>query len=347
MKPTEKSLAAMRLGSDIQLLNWKAFQDDYPKRRLEMEKALSELNLPLDLPSHIEAFVRDRNDIMERIGKHLRDERGRLGGDCYALTMYYFGYVPLELVLSAAWKSENYETLLWLLKGILKDFGIDGEYDSLRHILDVETEWLAQQSTRHEGNVRAEDALKASQRLVSRVGSLWKVAEKLDSPVDFGQVPYHSVFISYSTLDDEFGQKLYDSLDEAGIRVWFAPHDIRPGKKIHHQVYSAIEQYDKLLLVLSGASMKSEWVGTELYKAREREREQGVQMLFPVRLVPFETVKTWKAFDADSGRDLAREIREYFIPDFSGWRDESVFRREVERLIEALMVDVLADSGLA
>jgi hypothetical protein len=38
--------------------------------------------------------------------------------------------------------------------------------------------------------------------------------------------------------------------------------------------------------------------------------------MFPITLVPFEEIKSWKAFDADSGEDSAREIREYFIPDF-------------------------------
>jgi hypothetical protein len=260
--------------------------------------------------------------------------------------MFHFGYVPLELVLSAAWKSENYEPLLWVFKGVLADLDVDGEYDALKGFLDVETDWLAQQSERQGGDVRAEDALKASLRLISRVGSLWKAAERSGASVAFGQLPYHSVFISYSTADEEFGNRLYDALDEAGIRVWFAPHDILPGRKIHHEIYKAIEQYDKLLLVLFESSMKSEWVGTELYKAREREREHKSQMLFPVRLVPFEAVKRWEAFDADSGRDLAREVREYFIPDFSGWRDEGVFRREVDRLIEALMV-VGPDEGAA
>jgi TIR domain len=345
MKPTEKSMAAFVVGSQLQMLNWKAFQGSYAQRRTEIVEALEELDIALEIPTSMGEFAEKRDGIIREIGKHLENERASLGGDCYALTMYFFGYVPLELVLSAAWNSENYESLLWLLKGILSDFGIDGEYNSLKHIIDVETKWLAQQSARHEGNVRAEDALKASLRLVSRIGSLWRAAEKLDSPVKFSEVPYHSVFISYSTLDEEFGQKLFESLDEAGMRVWFAPHDIRPGKKIHHQIYNAIEQYDKLLLVLSAASMKSEWVGTELYKARAREREEGGQMLFPVRLVPFETVKAWNAFDADTGKDLAREIREYFIPDFSNWRDESVYRREVDRLIEALMIDVSADAN--
>lgn len=344
MKPTEKSIAAFEIGHQFQLLKWKAFQGDYEQRRREILEGFAKLEISLAVPATIEAFTEEREEITAAVGKHLEEERSRLGGDCYALTMWFFGYVPLELVLSAAWKSENYDPLLWILSGILTDFGIDGEYDTLKHTLDVETEWLAQQSARQDGNIRAEDALKASMRLMSRIGALWRAAEKLDTPVKFSEVPYHSVFISYSTADEEFGQKLYESLNDAGMRVWFAPHDIKPGKKIHHQIYSAIEQYDKLLLVLSGASMKSDWVGTELYKARNREREQGTQMLFPVRLVPFETVKTWSAFDADTGRDLAREIREYFIPDFSAWQDDAAYEREIGRLIRALMIEAAVEA---
>lgn len=42
------------------------------------------------------------------------------------------------------------------------------------------------------------------------------------------------------------------------------------------------------------------------------------QVLFPISLVPYEVVRTWKSFDADSGKNSATEIREYFIPDFNG-----------------------------
>src|SRR5258708_5981787 len=59
--------------------------------------------------------------------------------------------------------------------------------------------------------------------------------------------------------------------------------------------------------VLGDSSMKSEWVATEIYKARQRERREGKQVLFPIRLVPFEQVRDWSSFDADSGKDMARE----------------------------------------
>ena len=60
---------------------------------------------------------------------------------------------------------------------------------------------------------------------------------------------------------------------------------------------------------------------TELRKAREAERQSGQRKLFPVRLVDMETLRDWECFDADSGKDLATELREYFIPDFSHWKE--------------------------
>jgi hypothetical protein len=63
--------------------------------------------------------------------------------------------------------------------------------------------------------------------------------------------------------------------------------------------------------------MASEWVKTEIAKARQREVREHRQVLFPVRRVSFEAIRDWDCCDADTGQDSAREIREYFIPDFS------------------------------
>jgi hypothetical protein len=59
-------------------------------------------------------------------------------------------------------------------------------------------------------------------------------------------------------------------------------------------------------------------------------------MLFPISLVPFEHIRGWKQFDADTGIDSAREIREYFIPDFSNWKDSNSYNRALARLIRDL-----------
>jgi uncharacterized protein YjbI with pentapeptide repeats len=149
-------------------------------------------------------------------------------------------------------------------------------------------------------------------------------------------IEFYSLFISYSTLDQQFTDRLYADLQVNGVRCWFAPHDMRSGKKIHEQIDEAIRAHDKLLLVLSPASMASEWVQTEISKARKRESAERRRILFPIRLCPFETLRDWECFDADAGKDSAREIREYFIPDFSNWNDNEAYRLAFEKLLSDL-----------
>ena len=60
-------------------------------------------------------------------------------------------------------------------------------------------------------------------------------------------------------------------------------------------------------------------------------------MLFQITIARFEEVQKWKLKDADRGRDSAREIRKYYIPDFSGWeRNAAEYQRELEKLVGAL-----------
>src|ERR1039458_1669497 len=149
-------------------------------------------------------------------------------------------------------------------------------------------------------------------------------------------VEFYSCFISYSTKDHEFADRLHADLQNKGVRCWFAPHDTQGGKKLHEQIDEAIRLHDKLLLILSRHSMESEWVKTEIAKARKREMRDKRRVLFPVRLVPFEALRDWECFDADTGKDSAREIREYFIPDFSNWKNHDSFQEAFRRLINDL-----------
>jgi hypothetical protein len=149
-------------------------------------------------------------------------------------------------------------------------------------------------------------------------------------------IEFYSCFISYSTKDQEFADRLYGDLQNNGVRCWFAPHDVKAGQKLHEQIDVAIRLYEKLLLILSPDSMNSEWVKTEIFKARKREMQEKRRMLFPLRLCSFEALRDWECFDADTGKDSAQEIREYFIPDFSEWKNHDAFKNAFERLLRDL-----------
>jgi tetratricopeptide (TPR) repeat protein len=150
---------------------------------------------------------------------------------------------------------------------------------------------------------------------------------------------HYSCFISYSTKDQDFAERLHSDLDKNGIRCWFAPHDIQAGKKLHEQIDAAIRTHDRLLLILSEHSMNSRWVGTEIGRARQRESDENRRVLFPLAIVPYQRIRTWSLFDPDTGDDSAREIRGYFVPDFSNWRDTPAYEEAFQRLVRDLQAE--------
>ncbi len=150
-------------------------------------------------------------------------------------------------------------------------------------------------------------------------------------------IEFYSLFISYSAKDQAFADRLYADLQAKGVRCWFAPHELLGGKKTRRQIDEAIRMYDKLLLILSAASMESEWVRTEIAIARKREKEQNKEVLFPIALCPFKRIKAWEYFDSDIGKDSTREIREYHIPNFTKWKtDQNAYQREFDKLLKGL-----------
>jgi hypothetical protein len=153
-------------------------------------------------------------------------------------------------------------------------------------------------------------------------------------------VEFHSCFISYNHVDEAFAEKLHQRMRDAHLRVWFAPEDIMGGQKIHEQVDRAIQVHDRLLLILSENSIQSAWVTTEIRKARKAEVRENRRKLFPIRLVGYDAIGDWECFDADTKKDLAVEIREYFIPDFTGWQDDSKFEIAFQRLLRDLKTEV-------
>lgn len=149
-------------------------------------------------------------------------------------------------------------------------------------------------------------------------------------------IQFYSCFISHSTVDHLFAERLFNDLQGKGVRTWYAPEEMKGGEKLYDQIDSAIRLHDKLLLILSEHSLKSEWVLTEIRRCRKSEKREGKRKLFPIRLVDMKTIQDWECFDADSGKDLAVEVREFFLPDFSHWKDHDSYKKAFDRLLRDL-----------
>ena len=81
----------------------------------------------------------------------------------------------------------------------------------------------------------------------------------LNQPIQF-----YSCFISYSSKDQEFAERLHADLQNKGVRCWFAPHDMPIGAKIIDAIDEAIRLRDKVLLILSEDAIASDWVEDEV-----------------------------------------------------------------------------------
>jgi uncharacterized protein YjbI with pentapeptide repeats len=147
-------------------------------------------------------------------------------------------------------------------------------------------------------------------------------------PAVFNQAfQYYSCFISYSTKDQDFADRIYADLQNKGVRCWFAPHDMRIGDKILDAIDDAVRLRDKLLLILSEHSIKSEWVETEVTTAFEEERKRKQLVLFPVRLD--DTV-------IDTNEAWAAQLRARNIGDFTRWKEHDAYQKSFERVLRDL-----------
>jgi hypothetical protein len=142
-------------------------------------------------------------------------------------------------------------------------------------------------------------------------------------------IQHYSCFISYSTKDQEFAERLHADLQNRGVRCWFAPHDLRIGDKILDQIDTAIRLRDKVLLILSEHSITSDWVEDEVTAGFEEERKRGQIVLFPVRLDErvMETDEAWAA-----------KLRARLIGDFRRWKDLDAYKESFERVLRDLTI---------
>jgi uncharacterized protein YjbI with pentapeptide repeats len=148
----------------------------------------------------------------------------------------------------------------------------------------------------------------------------------LNEPIQF-----FASFISYSSKDQKFADRLYADLQNTGVRCWLATEDLKIGDKIRTGIDEAIRLHDKLLLVLSKYSVVSDWVGQEVETALERERKEKRTVLFPIRLddAVMKVENGWPA--------LIRNTRN--IGDFRKWKNHDSYQTAFDRLLRNLKAE--------
>jgi uncharacterized protein YjbI with pentapeptide repeats len=137
-----------------------------------------------------------------------------------------------------------------------------------------------------------------------------------------------SCFISYSTKNELFCEKLNRDIRKNGIHSWFAPDRMKVGDKMLDTIDRAIESSSKVILVLSSDSLGSSWVEDEVTRAFAIERAKGTQILLPIRI------------DSDvlqSEKGWAKKLRDSrHIGDFTKWKSRTHYAKSFATLISAI-----------
>ncbi len=141
-------------------------------------------------------------------------------------------------------------------------------------------------------------------------------------------IQFYTCFISYSSKDQDFAERIYADLQSNNVRCWYAPENMKIGDKIRQRIDESIRMYDKLLVVLSQHSVTSSWVEAEVESALEKERRHNKSVLFPIRLddAVMRTNKAWAAHIS----------RTRHIGDFTRWKEHDAYQGGLKRLLRDL-----------
>lgn len=148
---------------------------------------------------------------------------------------------------------------------------------------------------------------------------------------------FYSCFISYSSADKDFAVKLHDDLQQVGVRTWLDAKEMSAGERILDQIDHSIQAHDKILVVLSRASIGSSWVEQEVRRASELERHRKEPVLFPIKLD-----------DANlhaEATEALQKLRTRYILDFSEWQDTAQYRRSFSKLVRDLAISASVASS--
>jgi len=144
---------------------------------------------------------------------------------------------------------------------------------------------------------------------------------------------YYSTFISYGGPDEDFAREVYERLDDANVRTFFFAESAKVGERLHRTMSQGIEEYDRVLLICSEASLNRPGVLNEIEQVLAREAsEGGEELLLPLTLDDY-LYERWQP----KRYDLARQVRNRVVADFTSAKKHGpTFVLHMERIVTAL-----------
>lgn len=142
-------------------------------------------------------------------------------------------------------------------------------------------------------------------------------------------IQLYSCFISHSSKDKRFCERLYADLQAKSVRVWYFPEDAKWGESVWGEIDRSIKIYDKLVVVCSKNSLTSGPVLREIERALNREDKEGKHILFPIRIDDY----LFDEWEHPRKNDVLAKI----VGDFRGWnRSAAKYDEAFKKLLKAL-----------
>lgn len=127
------------------------------------------------------------------------------------------------------------------------------------------------------------------------------------------------IFLSYRSLDIEFGLKIVNDLKANGIRMWMDKLEIRPSDDWVNALSKGVDGCTAMLALITPDYLKSPYCIRELHRAYRLNR-----IIFPVLLQPI------------NPEDLPLELERTQSLDFIKWKDEKHYQSQLVNLVYAI-----------
>ncbi|CCH30397.1 TIR domain-containing protein [Actinosynnema sp. NPDC047251] len=153
-------------------------------------------------------------------------------------------------------------------------------------------------------------------------GEAGEAADLARSALGQGDERLPNCYISYAREDAPFVRRLRDDLADAGFSTWTESANIRAGEWFPESINAALDRADSFVVVQSRHSADSQWIEYEIRQALTPRAER--------RVVPV-------LVDPDPGV-VHPLLRARTAVDFTGWSDETRYRRALRRLVRGLAI---------
>jgi uncharacterized protein YjbI with pentapeptide repeats len=142
---------------------------------------------------------------------------------------------------------------------------------------------------------------------------------------------FYSCFISYSSKDNDFAQRLYADLQAQNVRCWEFDENAKWSEPAWSETDRPIRLYDKLVVICSENSLQTQPVIREIERALRRENRENKNILFPVRIDDY----LFEKWDHPRKADVVSKI----VGDFRVWKDHDAYQKAFARLLGDLKAE--------